>query len=144
MDDLHVHRGAYTSRSHEAQQRLRVGHFLSVEADNHGLRRYPCAGCRTVRHDLLDHEPRRRGGGLHLYAEPRAWRLLRVPLRLKACGFGLSVPQSGRWPVRPLFRFEGAQPVPGEPFREATARARGVRRPPGRRSGDDGRSLRVA
>jgi hypothetical protein len=60
----------------QPKESLRVRHFLSVEAYDDVMRLYPSVSSRAFGDPLLD-EARRLGGGLHLYTQPSAWRLIR-------------------------------------------------------------------
>ena len=54
MDDINVNSGPYGSSPHQAKQRLRVGNFLSIEANDHVMRLYPRLGSSTLSNYLLD------------------------------------------------------------------------------------------
>jgi hypothetical protein len=77
MDDLNVNGGSYGSRPNQPKESLRVRHVLSIEAYDDVMRLYPSASSRAFGDHLLNKEARRLGGGLHLYTQPSAWRLMR-------------------------------------------------------------------
>ena len=94
VDDLNVNGGSYGSRPDQLADSLRVEHFLSVKAYDHVIRLYPSVGSRTIDYYLLDQETRGLSRAHHLYTKPSAWWLMRLPLLLKLCCFGISVGRS--------------------------------------------------